>query len=817
MARRQRPRPPKTRSIRTTLAGLLVLPLVALVGLWALLATITVGNAVFEYTEHHTAVTVGAATDTLLLALENEQAQTFTWLSSGQPTPTKALTASQRKDIAACDTYMRLYPDLPSRPAVMAQIAKIARFRAAVNARKLSPTAAFQDFSGVVDGLFDALLTTAVPNESIQQHTVGAIEMGQALVYLSRELILSSAALYDGGRIPAPDVALFATEVGEQRLAVQDALAQGDEQVHASLLRLYNSPLHRSLAVLESQIAASGGRPPIPVLEAWGQQAQAFLRQFEQALAAAPMPVSAESAQVSRTLFVEAGLAAGLGLVAVAGIVLLTLRFGRRIRRELTGLHDGAEAMATGRLPALVERLSEGADVDVAAASPPLPAGRITEVVRVADAFSAVQRTAVDAAVGQASLRKGVSKVFVNLSLRNQSILRRQLGMLDALERATDDPAALADLFRLDHLTTRMRRHAESLLILSGASTGRSSRQPVRLVDVLRAAVAEVEDYTRIDVVGEPAAAVAGPAANDVVHLLAELMENATSFSPPSTRVETRVDEVGTGVAVEIEDRGLGLTKWELAEINARLASPPGFDLVESEHLGLFVVGQLASRHEISVGLRRSHYGGVTAVVLLPHTIVVPLGEAAPALTGIVTSSAPRRSSSNGNGSAANGHGSHPRDDTWPTGLSWPPGAMAAPDRNGARGPFEPLRHQGYVTEPLRRDPQPAGPRREPAGAPAPVSERTSWSVEGDTYRGLPRRVRQASLAPQLQNGRAAASGQDSAGHEITTFSPEITRSKLSSLQDGWERGRTDELDVPYGFGDGTGRDSWDAFDGGQA
>ena len=215
--------------------------------------------------------------------------------------------------------------------------------------------------------------------------------------------------------------------------------------------------------------------------------------------------------------------------------------------------------MANERLPRLVERLRRGEDVDVQAESPPLKAGRITEIADVAQAFSTVQRTAVEAAVGQASLRKGVNQVFVNLSLRNQSLLHRQLGMLDTMERATSDPAVLADLFRLDHLTTRMRRHAEGLLILAGTTPGRGWRDPVPVVDVLQAAIAEVEDYVRVDVITESADAVAGIAVNDVIHLIAELVENATAFSPPNTRVTISGGVVGHGFAVEIEDRGLGM------------------------------------------------------------------------------------------------------------------------------------------------------------------------------------------------------------------------------------------------------------------
>ena len=812
MARRQRLMPARTRSIRTTHAALLIIPVLALVGLWALLATITVGDALSEHNDYRVASSVGSSSDTLLATLEQERAQTFFWLSSPKGTPTTALVKSRRADDAEIASYERIYPtSLSSRHAVFSQLGKLAGIRTAVDERTLTATAAFQDYNAAVDGLFDAYASTAMPDTSLYEHTLGALQSGRALEQFTRELTLSAAAQFNRGQIPAPDAALFADAVANQRLLVKDALALADPQLHAGLVRLYSSPGYRQLAALEDQILAQ--RATIPVLVAWGKQSQAFLKQFEAVASSSAIPIGTQAGQISRNLFLEAGLAGGLGLVAVAGVVLLMLRFGRRIRTELTGLHDGAEAMASVRLPALVERLSEGDDVDVALASPPLPTGRIAEIVSVGEAFSAVQRTAVDAAVGQASLRKGVSKVFVNLSLRNQSILHRQLGMLDAMERATDDPTALADLFRLDHLTTRMRRHAESLLILSGASTGRSWREPVRLVDVLRAAVAEVEDYTRIEVVGESAAAVLGPAANDVVHLLAELMENATSFSPPATKVETRVDTVGTGVAIEIEDRGLGLTKSELIAINARLDDPPGFDLAETEHLGLFVVGQLASRHRISVGLRRSHYGGITAVVLLPNSVIVPLGESAPALTSRFRLPAATLTTGNGTRSALSLTGGYPSDEPRAADLSGPLGNSGTPRVGGFRGPFEPLRREGYSTEPFRLEAPTPTLTHDLAAVPESAPDRGSWSVHGDTYRGLPRRVRQASMAQQLHHGREREAAAQPSQYEPSEFSPEQTRSTMTSLQDGWQRGRADELDWPTDSGGVPGR-PWNAGDG---
>jgi hypothetical protein len=366
--------------------------------------------------------------------------------------------------------------------------------------------------------------------------------------------------------------------------------------------------------------------------------------------------------------------------------------------------------------------------------------------------------------------------------------------MLDSMERATQEPGALADLFRLDHLTTRMRRHAEGLIILSGATPGRGWREPVPVVDVLRAAIAEVEDYTRVEVMSESRDTVAGTAVNDVIHLVAELIENATTFSPPNTPVEVRGDSVGSGVAVEIEDRGLGLTRDELAEINERLESSPEFDLASSDQLGLFVVGRLAARHQIKVSLRQSPFGGTTAIVLLPHSIVVREGETgprpAPAGRQPVASSA--------------SNGSHPpqatdaiehrerasafslagrnRPGSGPLEIG-PPAADPAPDRATWFDP--PPDRRSNVSPPQAMPPARASRDRVRPDTPS-----------AGTHRGLPIRVRQANIAPQL---RADSQPDSAAGappaDPTAARSPEQTRNMMDSLQQGWQRGRTDELD----------------------
>ncbi len=270
----------------------------------------------------------------------------------------------------------------------------------------------------------------------------------------------------------------------------------------------------------------------------------------------------------------------------------------------------------------MIARLRRSEDVDVAAEAPPLRMGD-DEIGRVGQAFELVRQTAIRSAVEEARLRRGLNDVFRSLARRSQSLLHRQLTLLDQMERRATDPEALDDLFRLDHLTTRMRRHAEGLVILAGAPPGRTWSSPVRMVDVMRGAIAEVEDYARVSVATRSQAALAGSAVADVIHLLAELIENATTLSPPYTSVRVAGDTVANGFAIEVEDRGLGMSAQRLAELNERLASPPEFNPSDSEQLGLFVVSQLAKRHGIRVTLKASPYGGTTAIALIPQHLVV--------------------------------------------------------------------------------------------------------------------------------------------------------------------------------------------------
>jgi hypothetical protein len=389
--------------------------------------------------------------------------------------------------------------------------------------------------------------------------------------------------------------------------------------------------------------------------------------------------------------------------------------------------------------------------------------------------------------VGQARLRQGMSDVFRNLARRSQSLLHRQLTLLDAMERRARDPQELEDLFRIDHLTTRMRRHAESLIILSGHAPARGWRNPVPLIDVLRAAVAEVEDYTRIKATAGTNAALTGPAVGDVIHLIAELAENATMFSPPNTPVTIHGDTVGQGFAVEIEDRGLGLSDDQLATINHLLETPPPFDPSSSDQLGLFVAGQLAKRHNIKISMRHSPYGGTTAIVLIPRNLVVSEEDQArdPALTAATPGNLPRikarhttrdRAVTAGDSSTS----ADPLAFAPPSTMSTWPGIDVPPMRDPGDVANLDVTGLDYSS------PGPGGP----GGPIGPGVGGSGPGPGGTDGADLPRRVRQANLAPQLRDNTIDPMPAPVV-EDVITPSPEEARSTMSAIQHGWERGRS--------------------------
>ena len=310
----------------------------------------------------------------------------------------------------------------------------------------------------------------------------------------------------------------------------------------------------------------------------------------------------------------------GALILLVLGVSLVgAFVVARSMIRSLRRLQDTATRVAQDRLPELVKQLSEADPQDVDTSVESVGLHSRDEIGQVAAAFDDVHREAVRLAAEQALLRGNVNAMFTNLSRRSQGLIQRQLSLISELESREADPDQLSSLFKLDHLATRMRRNGENLLVLAGEEPGRRWTRPVPLVDVLRAAASEVEQYERIELAAVPATEVAGRVVNDLVHLLAELLENATSFSSPQTKVRVTGHALPDGrVLVEIHDTGIGLSPEDLAAINERLASPPTVDVSVSRRMGLFVVGRLSLRHGIRIQLRPSDSGGTTALVMLP-------------------------------------------------------------------------------------------------------------------------------------------------------------------------------------------------------
>ncbi|MDH6516271.1 signal transduction histidine kinase [Streptomyces sp. SAI-135] len=445
---------------------------------------------------------------------------------------------------------------------------------------------------------------------------------------------------------------------------------------------------------------------------------------------------------------------AGALILIVLGVSLVgAFVVARSMIRSLRRLQETATKVAQDRLPELVKQLSESDPQDVDTSVESVGVHSRDEIGRVAAAFDDVHREAVRLAAEQALLRGNVNAMFTNLSRRSQGLIQRQLSLISELESREADPDQLSSLFKLDHLATRMRRNGENLLVLAGEEPGRRWTRPVPLVDVLRAAASEVEQYERIELAAVPTTEVAGRVVNDLVHLLAELLENATSFSSPQTKVKVTGHALPDGrVLIEIHDTGIGLSPEDLAAINERLASPPTVDVSVSRRMGLFVVGRLSQRHGIRIQLRPSDSGGTTALVMLPVDVAQggkkpqpKPGQGAPGAPAAAQAAAgvaaARRGGGNGQGGGALGAGA-------PSGgrLGAGQGPRAALPGSGQGGrPGAPGGQRG-----------PQGPGTPPQGRPAPAG-----AGFGGQAPGAPQGLQAAGTGGP---GQDAFSGQDAFG-----------------------------------------------------
>ncbi|MEV5910887.1 ATP-binding protein [Streptomyces chartreusis] len=587
------------------------------------------------------------------------------------------------------------------------------------------------------------------------------LEFARAGEALAREdVLLDSAHL--AGRLDGERLRLFTGAVDTRRTLTESAVADLRGPESAAWQSLAAGRDHATLAAVEDGVLGTGA-VDAATDAAWNKahaRVQGSMREIGQD---AGRDVAERADPFASGLLTPAGAAVLLGLVAVAASLVISVRIGRGLVVELVSLRNSALEIARRKLPEAMRKLRAGEEIDISAEAPPGPPAE-DEAGQVGEALGTVHRAALRAAVERAELASGISGVFVNLARRSQVLVHRQLSLLDSMERRSDDPNELSDLFRLDHLTTRMRRHAESLIILSGAAPGRAWRMPVSLTDVVRAAVSEVEDYARVEVRQLPETAVVGAAVADVTHLLAELVENAAQFSPPHTRVRIIGEPVGNGYAVEVEDRGLGMGKETLAEANRRIEQSEALDLFDSDRLGLFVVSRLAARHGIKVHLRTSPYGGTTAVVLLPTALL----HSGPAERSPDAALDARRSAEPEH---ARVHAPERHQEPVHAVADRPALAASATAGTAAAATSAETETRNHTAPPgvttlrLHRPPQ-----------------------DSEASDNLPRRVRQANLAPQLRGGRSAEQ-QGATVLDDDRRTPELARDRMVAYRDGWARG----------------------------
>ncbi|WP_326743960.1 nitrate- and nitrite sensing domain-containing protein [Streptomyces sp. NBC_00121] len=628
------------KSIRRKIVALLLVPLVSLTALWGF-ATFLTGREAGDLMGASTIVEkVGHPLEDTVRVIQNERRQTLVFLADPrasdalpllrrQRAATDRVVADVKESARQKDIRDALSPDAEAQlNSVLSAVDGLGALRDSVEKRTIDRNQALEFYNRLVDPCYRFLTGLhTTENASMDKQVRALIGVSRAREMLSREDALVASALI-AGRLDAPELRQISDLVANRELLYEINIEVLPSAERRRVEQYWASPDSEPLRTAETKLIAAGPtRAPRTVdAERWQEVALPVLDQLAKDSTEMNNRFQDRGRPVGYSVLVKAGVAGILGFLALLVSVFVSVRIGRELVRDLSRLRKDAHEVSGVRLPSVMRRLAAGEHVDVETEAPHLSYER-DEIGQVGQALNTLQRAAVEAAVKQADMRRGVSEVFVNLARRNQVLLHRQLTLLDAMERRTENTDELADLFRLDHLTTRMRRHAEGLVILSGAAPSRQWRKPIQLMDVVRAAVAEVEDYERIEVRRLPRIAVGGPAVADLTHLIAELLENATVFSPPHTAVQVHGDRVANGFTLEIHDRGLGMAPEVLLDANLRLAETPEFELSDTDRLGLFVVSRLAQRQNVRVSLQTSPYGGTTAVVFIPAALLTDAAE----------------------------------------------------------------------------------------------------------------------------------------------------------------------------------------------
>ncbi|MGW4753252.1 nitrate- and nitrite sensing domain-containing protein [Streptomyces chartreusis] len=743
-------------SIRLSLILLALVPSVTLAAIWSVTTIQMFSEGLGLRSQTGLSKSTGAMGTEATLALQRERSYSAVWLATRQDSARTGLDEQRGRTDKAVAKLLAQSDEIQRAPArvkdrlysVVASVSSLEYYRGQVdNPSDISAVQALGQYTSIIDDQIHAFQELSqVDDGDLTSQAGPLVSLEHAAELMSREDALLTLAS-PTRRMDEKEWTEFAELVNTRRWLVEDQILPSlTGAAKAETERILAGAQWRTLEQVEDRVlaarASAGKDGTIAVPDAqkeWRAALTGVTAEYSVLIKQQTTGLLQRSGDEASGLLIKAASLSAGGLIALLLCVGMSWRITRSLSRRLRGLREATLGLAQERLPDVVARLERGEKVDVELATPPLDYGR-DELGQVAKAFNTAQRTAVHTAVELADTRRGFQKIILGIARQSQNLVNLQLTKLDALERTHQDPDVLKGLYELDSTASQLRRYEENLVIISGERPGRTWSEPVALIDILRSAVGEVAEYRRVEVQTDEEVHLAPPAVADVIHLLAELIENATLYSPAPAPVGVRAAMVAKGLAVEVEDRGLGMSEEEYAAFNAQLAEPPQFDVValaDDLRLGMFVIAQLSRRHGITVTLRSSPYGGTTAIVLIPHDVVV-------------------------------------RD-------------LPAPDREevehaGAAEPEEPVREARPVVQ----------ARTETAPAPKAGARRDGLSP-------LPRRVPQTSLAAELREESAPAEHN---GHD-EDFTAEQAASSLAGFQRGTLRARDDdgagapEPDVP--------------------
>ncbi|MGX9884408.1 sensor histidine kinase [Streptomyces sp. NPDC002276] len=630
-------------SIRLSLILLALVPSVTLAAMWGVTTTQMFAEGLRLRSQTELSMSTGAMGTEAALALQQERSLSAAWLAS--PHGSRAALDAQRvktdKAVAELVGQSGAIKKAPTRIrdrmySVVASVDSLEYYRDQVDKPSdITAQQVLDHYTSIINDqmqAFQALSQVDDGDLTSQAGPLITLERGAEMVSVEdAQLTLA----WPSGHLDDNTWEAFAEQVHARRWLVENQIVgmftgSAKTQVERVLL----SSQWKTLETVENKVLAAGttsggpdGLVALPNLQKeWNAALTEVGDQYTVMIRQQTAGLLDRSYDKAHSLLVTAAVLSAGGLAALLLCVGMSWRITRSLSRRLRGLKMATLSLAEDRLPDVVARLNRGEKIDVESATPSLDYGG-DELGQVAQAFNAAQRTAVHTAIELADTRRGFQKVILGIARQSQNLVNLQLTKLDQLERRHDDPEVLRGLYELDSTASQLRRYEENLVVISGEQPRRSWTEPVALIDILRSAVGEVAEYQRVEVHTEEEVCLAPPAVADVIHLLAELIDNATVYSPAPSPVGVRAAMVARGLVIEVEDRGLGMSEDDYASLNQQLAVPPQFDVValaDDLRLGMFVIARLATRHGIAVTLRSSPYGGTTAIVLIPHEIVVP-------------------------------------------------------------------------------------------------------------------------------------------------------------------------------------------------